>query len=335
MEKQLCLKSMRLENFQSHKDNIVEFHPNFNVIVGLSNVGKTSITRALDFILFGTWDSSWVKYGESFCRISLTTNTGVEVIREKGPKRNKYILKTLGQEDQVYENFGTAVPEPISLVLGVHEAKIDKNDFFNLTLSSQFDPIFLITKPGAFKAKAIGRLSGSHYLDFAIRELNKDKRALSSERTIQFKSIEALEDQVAKFSSLPKLQELFTKIETKAKSIEENTQRLEKLKALLQRTKDWKTQYIEEERKLALLESVNGVELDSLGVNLESTVKIRTLDSKLERVNAEIIYLNSELTILETSTAQAKNNYIKKMVEHGKCPTCNNVVNKNMLESVI
>ncbi len=44
------LKSLRLENFQSHKDLYVEFSDGLNIITGTNNAGKTAIFRALDYI---------------------------------------------------------------------------------------------------------------------------------------------------------------------------------------------------------------------------------------------------------------------------------------------
>jgi hypothetical protein len=141
--------------------------------------------------LYGTWDNSWVRHDAKFCRITLVTDTDTIVIREKGEKVNKYIVKVPNQIEQVYENFGIQIPTEIEQILQIFKVQIDANEFLHLNVSSQMDPLFMLSKPGSFKAKVLGKLSGAHILDYTLRELNKDKKNVSGEK--QLKSIEVLE----------------------------------------------------------------------------------------------------------------------------------------------
>jgi hypothetical protein len=81
---------------------VLELDPHLNVLVGVSNIGKSSVSRALSCLLFNQWDKSWVRTGSKFARISVTTDTGVEVIREKGEKINRYLLTVPGGQRVLY-----------------------------------------------------------------------------------------------------------------------------------------------------------------------------------------------------------------------------------------
>lgn len=46
------IKSIEIENFQSHKYSKLDFSERLNVIVGPSDNGKSAIIRALKWVLF-------------------------------------------------------------------------------------------------------------------------------------------------------------------------------------------------------------------------------------------------------------------------------------------
>jgi exonuclease SbcC len=144
----MYIKRIILENFQAFEKAEFNLSPNLNVLVGVSNVGKSSVARALSLILFNQWDKSWVKFGAKHCRVTIMTDTGISVIREKGEKVNKYILFFDGASATTYEAFGTTVPEPIQQALKIHEVQIDTTDTLNLNLANQMDSLFLLSQTG-------------------------------------------------------------------------------------------------------------------------------------------------------------------------------------------
>ena len=46
------IQKLNIQNFQSHKDTKLEFHPGVNVIIGQSDSGKTAIIRALRWLIW-------------------------------------------------------------------------------------------------------------------------------------------------------------------------------------------------------------------------------------------------------------------------------------------
>src|SRR5579871_3585861 len=107
----MYLTKIVLENFQGFERGEFNLSPNLNILVGVSNVGKSSVARALSLTLYNQWDKSWVRHGAKYCRITLETSTGITVVREKGDKVNKYILRSPDSPEQIFESFGTNTPE--------------------------------------------------------------------------------------------------------------------------------------------------------------------------------------------------------------------------------
>lgn len=113
----MYISKIVLENFQAFDKGEFILSPNLNILVGVSNVGKSSVARALSLVLFNQWDKSWCRFGTKYCRVSILTDTGIEVIREKGEKINRYILRLPSQPEQLFESFGTTVPEQVQQAL--------------------------------------------------------------------------------------------------------------------------------------------------------------------------------------------------------------------------
>jgi len=173
------IKEIRLSNFQSHKDTVLELHENLNVIIGSSNSGKSSVVRALKFILFGKWDPSFIKDGESISKVSITMDNGYVIERIKGSKKNELNIIYNGTTKK-YSGFGSTIPPEVIKIIGIVPlGLLDKEEFLNI--AEQHDSIFLLTEGGSFRAKVLSSISGLHILDMIIKDLNSETRNISLE----------------------------------------------------------------------------------------------------------------------------------------------------------
>ena len=133
------IKSIHIQNIQSHEDSYLDFSSGVNIIIGSSDSGKTAIIRALRKLVWNkpsgsAIQSSWG--GSSIIR--LETEDG-SVVWSKD-KTDTYILQLTGKKDLVFKAFGTSVPEEINSVLNFNE----------INLQNQLDTPFLLSEtPGA------------------------------------------------------------------------------------------------------------------------------------------------------------------------------------------
>jgi DNA repair exonuclease SbcCD ATPase subunit len=326
-------KRLTLTDFQSHRRTEIDFHANFNAIVGMSNVGKTSIARALEFILYGKWENSWVRQGAKSCRIELVLDSGTELIREKGEKLNKYTLRVPGQAEQVYEGFGTDVPEPISSALRIFKAKIDE-DTLLLNLSGQHEPLFLFSKPGSFKAKILGKLSGAHYLDYALRELNKDRKALSAEKAMKSKELEDLQKQEKALSGIDLLQGPIKALEYKDSELYAKRNRLEALKKLFLEVQAWKRRYAHECQLEAILDQVPALSVESVEDRLTSMNNLSEIYTRMQQADRQIIKLRKDLEYISDQDKELYSEILNQLETAQVCPTCFSTLDNEKLSKI-
>lgn len=277
----MFLSKITLENFQSHSHSEFSLNENLNVIVGISNSGKTSIARALSLVLFNQWDKSWVKFGAKYCRVTIQTNTGIQVVREKGEKVNRYILRLPNESEQLFESFGTEVPESIQQALRIHEVQIDSTDTLNLNLAGQMDSLFLLSQTGSYRAKVLGKLSGATYLDYAIRELNKEKRQTTAEKNSKEIELVEVQTQVDKLAPITAYSDLITEIEAKLSSLSLQEDRLQRIRDLFEQVKDLKGAWEREIKIEALIGQVDTSTIVDLSLKVDKIKSISLLWDKI------------------------------------------------------
>jgi len=331
----MWIRTLKIENFQCHKNTELNFHPYFNSIVGTGNSGKSAIIRALSFILFGEWDSSWINHDATKCRISLKTDTGIEVIREKGQKLNKYIVRIPDKKEQTYENFGIGVPEEIEKVLGISKAKVTDKDELTLNISSQLDQLFLLSNPGSYKAKVLGKLSKAHYLDYALREINKDKKKLSSEKTLLEKQLMELETELVEYKDLESKKATLNDIGTKLSQLEHEQIKLDKLTSLKEKTDSWKEAYILEKQISENLNKIKDFDLSSITAKCLELQDMGILAHNIRNNAYEIDNENQRLAANKEVGEALKTKYLKLLADNKICPTCYQDVNESKCKDIM
>lgn len=323
-----------LENFQSHKQSIFNFDKGLNLVVGSSNQGKTSLVRALSLVLYNQWDKSWVRIGSSFCKITLIMDNGVTVIREKGEKQNKYILKVPNQADCVYENFGVNVPEAISKVLNIRKIELDKDDSLTLNYSSQLESLFLFNRSGSQKAKVFGHLSGAHYLDYALRNLSTEKKQISTEKNLKTQEFSLLKEQFTALESVNSFKSKLEELEAKNTVLDTAKQRVEALKSLLGRVQDWKRRYEAEIAKELLLAKAPQVEIDSVAGSVQRLKQLKQLLNCKSELSSKETMLNSCKNQLNNDFETTTFEYTRVLGENKVCPTCFGILDSQKLEEI-
>lgn len=190
------IKSIDIENFQSHENTHIDFNDELNIIVGESNNGKTSILRAMDWVVdnqpLGT---DFIMTGKNYCKVKITYDncTFIEryrTLKDTGYYRVGYIAG--GQEIyQEYKGFTNNVPVEVMNVHQMPKTIITKNIETHLNKISQLERPFLITENTNEKAAAIGRITGTNVIDTAIKQMNSD---ITTDKKILKNNIKDKED---------------------------------------------------------------------------------------------------------------------------------------------
>lgn len=210
------LKSMQISNFQSHKQSKLEFADGVNVIIGASDSGKTTIIRALRWLI---WNRPT---GEAF-RSNWGGSTSVEIVID-----NQNILRIKDQADneyalgkQIFKAFKTEVPEEIIQALNINE----------INLQNQLDSPFLLSNSPGEVAQHFNRIAHLEQINKGISNVKKWIAKIESDIEYQSEELKKANENLLKYSHLSMFEEdvevleemqsqLITKVNNKNKLIQ-------------------------------------------------------------------------------------------------------------------
>lgn len=204
------LKSLKIRNFESHRNSLLRFGPGVNAIIGESDQGKSAILRALEWVLFNRplgeeVMSNWLDDINTFVQAEFTDGT---LKRKRTKAFNGYILNN--DIENPFKGFKNKVPDVI-------------RDFVNMSeinILSQDDPLFMISwKPGE-RGRYLNEICDMQIIDTATSNINKQIRHERSELKVLEAGLEDDEKKLDQFEDLDRLEKQVSELEDKADEIE-------------------------------------------------------------------------------------------------------------------
>ncbi|MGI6113053.1 MAG: AAA family ATPase [Mahellales bacterium] len=234
----IYIKKLIIENFQSHKFTEIDFSRNLNVIVGPSDTGKTSIIRAMKWVLYNEpRGTGFIRKGENTCSVTIHFSNDYKVKRKRTASTNQYIVIDPEGKETIYEGFGNDVPVEVINIHGIRRVEFDKGISFNINIAEQMEGPFMLSQPGTLRAKAIGRLVGAHIIDATVKDIATDLYRLTQHKKEIESDIASIDDQLKQYKDLDRLEQVIKKSKGLLADIEAKQK-------LLQRYIDIKDNYI-------------------------------------------------------------------------------------------
>jgi DNA repair protein SbcC/Rad50 len=216
-----------IENFQSHQYTEIDFAQGVNVFVGPSDSGKSAILRALRWLLFNIpRGTEFMRVGAKECRVTLLLQDGAKITRVRGISVNRYLLHTTDGEEQIFEGFGSTVPQEITKAHDMQAITLDQKEILP-HFGTQLESPFLLFESDRTKANMIGRISGAQLIDQALKKANHDRqsahhevkqleqqRIRSQEKLQQYENLSLLED------GLRQAEKMYEEVSMKRKRVE-------------------------------------------------------------------------------------------------------------------
>jgi len=320
------LKSLTIENYQSHKKTVVKFVSGVNAFIGLGQAGKTAILRA--FRLLADNRPLGAKYWPWFADDSGITKVfadfeDTKIGVNKNIRRKEDGTKTLAsteyfKDDERFSGVGKDVPDKIRDALNLSD----------INFQMQLDAPFLITEQPSAISKIINnviRLDDveiwTSKLTTAINSLNKEAKIVEGDVTsfkLELKKVAAVTDEVG--------------------ALLEAAQKLEFQISDLQREGDDINH---------MLKQVEGFEKEKRSV--ESALK--HIDDCLERAEhiyskmletddergyiLEYINIQADIERVESEHEAIAAEYIAMLGKLNVCPTCFSDINPKALNKII
>ncbi|HQE50532.1 MAG TPA: AAA family ATPase, partial [Fervidobacterium sp.] len=210
---------VEIENFQSHKNTVLEFVPGTNVVIGESDAGKSAIFRAINWVITNrplgdTFRSDWG--GDT--RVAIYTAEGDVIERIKTATRNVYTVN-----GKALTAFGSDVPEQVSEILRMDEANIQ----------SQMDVPFLLAVSPGEAARLLNKAASIDDIDYTISNLRGEYQKVSNNIKFNEGKLKDYEKQIKQYDNLPELEEKLERVEEAEKELEKHEQKLAKLTQLV------------------------------------------------------------------------------------------------------
>jgi DNA repair exonuclease SbcCD ATPase subunit len=294
------IKSLNINNFQSHKETKLEFSPGVNIIVGSSDSGKTAILRSLGWLCWnrpsGDAFRSWWSNSTS---VYLETDEGI--ISRLKDKTDRYKIFIKGKDDIVFKAFGTSIPDEIVSFLNLNE----------LNFQRQLDSPFLISATSSEVARQFNKVANLDKIDIATSNINGWIRDISftigkpaekeEPATGLIKKIEDQKNELLKFKDLDVLGSDISNLEKLDGNRTELQKRKYNISILCQKYKIIKENIFDKSKILKVEKSVADILID---INARKTFqftsdKLKSLVNQVKIIQQEINHKKA-ISLLES-----------------------------------
>ena len=189
------IRSLEIQNFQSHIYSFLEFDKGINIITGQSDSGKSAIIRAIRWLIENKpqGDSFRNNFGgDTIIEIQFEDNNIID--RIKTNKKNSYKIN----ENFLYA-FGFDVPEDVKNLCNMSEINIQK----------QLEEPFLLSKSSGEVSRYLNEIVDLDLIDLAMKNIDSKIREIKEEIRFNENEIEILQNKITVYSWLTPAKQRF------------------------------------------------------------------------------------------------------------------------------
>ena len=195
------IQKLTLKNFEAHKDTTIDFEQGVTIIKGNSNAGKSSLFRALRFVLMNEpGGEDFINFTENETEVTLQYKDHIVTrAKARNNKRNEYIL-----DGKVLKAFGQGVPEEVKQIFGLSE----------INYEWQFDKRpFLLAETGGYIAGKLNEIVNLDLIDISLKNIEQKRRAVNKDIENVNKQLEDILPQIDGYKWIDKAEKELAIIE--------------------------------------------------------------------------------------------------------------------------
>lgn len=205
------IKSITIENFQSHEYSELNFHEGVNVIAGPSDSGKSSIIKAIRWLKdnrpSGEDFKNWNARKQDQVGVEIETNGQQIAIIRKDGKTNYFDV------NHSYMAINKDVPSEITEALNI-------NDY---NLQTQFQPYFLLQDSPGEVSRRLNELVGLDIIDTLYQNLASEIRKANASIFAMKSEMENCVKALEEYKNLAEIEKIIIRIEKNYQKTVENT----------------------------------------------------------------------------------------------------------------
>lgn len=281
----IFVEKIILENFQSHEYTELNLSKGFNVLVGESGQGKSSILRAFNLVYENKpRGKRYIRKGAEYARVSVVLSNGYIIerfVEGKNGGKNGYYITDPNTGEREFHN--TKILPEVQKILGFTTLNIDKDLELNLNFLKQGTGWFLIGDhiSAPSKAKVIGGIYGTQYADAVLRDLENEERKIRDKSKDLITDIANIDKEIEQFDHLKDLKVTIDELDLIIEEIKRDKAKKLEIEAIL------------EKRSLIEKESKENEEIlshfKSLDKTYELLIEIKSDERKLRDLNGLIL----------------------------------------------
>lgn len=256
---QVPITRIELTNFQSHAHSVLELSAGVNALTGLNSHGKSAVLRALAWALWNNRrGSGFIREGADRVEVRIDWADGRKLIRSRTRKNGgTYELIYPNGEITTLSGVGSDLPDEVVRFTGMPKISLIRDSEVPLLYASQLEGAFFLSESPSTRAAIVGRLTGAHVADAALRETAAEIQRTRRELARATERQQSLATAMEEFADLPALG---VKLATARELLSQVETRQDKLAALEDLKKRFATVQAERDelagRRQALLEVV-------------------------------------------------------------------------------
>lgn len=305
------LTRIRLVNFQSHVDSIIELDQ-LTVLVGPGDAGKSSVLRGLRAAVLNDGDDTDIRYGEKRCEVELTFEDGTVILWYK--EKSKGGCYKWG--DVEYTKTGGRVPDDIAKFLGISIIEVSSTLSLTPQLSDQHDQPFLLWETGSARSKILGAATRLNVVVNGQMLCNKAIKGHKKEIKLAEEELERVDTEL---ESLPD----YAALELQVQEAKDTLGVLQKSMEIVSRVRDL-------EAKIGDVKAqTKAIDVTAARTKLEEAERGLAAVTNLDRIykalpvhRKEIADLEKRLEDTRIAAASFKEQYEDACREKGVCPGC-------------
>jgi DNA repair protein SbcC/Rad50 len=246
------ITSLEINNFLSHKHSEFTFANGVNVLVGLSDSGKSAIMNALQWVIknepSGDSFRSWWGGATS---VKIVIDNTYEITRIRNEKENGYVLLDLtkNEPESHFNAIKNGVPEEIADILNIDETNIQ----------TQLASHFLLSNTPGEVAKHFNKVSKFDKIDFANSNINSWINSLNQDIKYKETELQKNTDTLSNFNYLEKVEIEVEVLENMQEQLANKQNQAKKLSVICSALKKVQIEVNEYEELLQIETSINEI----------------------------------------------------------------------------
>lgn len=226
---------IELINFEAHKKTRIDFNRRgLNAITGASDSGKSAIIRGLRLAFYNEpKGADFIRHGTTRATVRVGMSTGHIIERSRTKSSSgEYVITDPNGQQETFKGFGNAIPAQVSNAHQMPKVELAVGNERPINFAYQLDGHFLLSDSPAQRASAIGRLTGVHLVDAAIKEKTKEMRAITIETNAAEQMIEELTERLETYNWIDDQEKYLRAIEGLMLGAEKDEEEIVQLQAL-------------------------------------------------------------------------------------------------------